>query len=138
MRSVVKKRGAMLVENIIFLVLNLAFLAILVIFLVNQGSGASVLEDSYSKQVALLIDSAMPGMSMKINMNSAMQVADKNGFPFDQSLVIKDQYVTVKLGNNSEKSYQFFNDINVSTVRAEKGSNGKFDGYYYLEFRRKI
>ncbi len=39
-----KKRGAILVENVVFLILNLLFLSILVLFLVKQGSGATVLE----------------------------------------------------------------------------------------------
>ena len=35
-----KKKGEILVENIIFIVLNLVFLTILVLFLINQGNGA--------------------------------------------------------------------------------------------------
>ncbi len=132
------KRGELLVENIIFLVLNVAFLAILVLFLINQGSGASALEDAYSKQVALTLDAGMPGTTILINFQSAKEVSDKNKIPFQDVLLIKDHYVTVKLSDKSGKSYQFFNDINVSTLRPEKDANGNFDGYYFIELRRKV
>lgn len=132
-----KKRGEILVENIIFLVLNIAFFTILILFLINQGNGASALEDSYSKQVALSIDAGMPGTTILVNFQSAKEVSDKNKIPFQDVLLIKNHYVTVKLSDQSGKSYQFFNDINVSTVRPEKDVNGNFDGYYFIELRRK-
>jgi hypothetical protein len=131
------KRGEILVENIIFIVLNVLFLTILIIFLINQGNGVSTLEDAYSKEVALLIDSARPGMIMTVNMQSAMSVADKNNIPFDKVVSIKGQYVTVTLDANQSKSYQFFNDINVSGHYPERDSSGKFDGFYILAFSKK-
>ncbi|PJE81662.1 hypothetical protein COU58_01835 [Candidatus Pacearchaeota archaeon CG10_big_fil_rev_8_21_14_0_10_32_42] len=132
-----EKRGEILVENIIFIVLNIAFLSILVIFLLNQGSGESILEDSYSKQVALLIDSAKPGMIMRVNFENAKEVSDENGISFSEILLINDQYVTTKLNEDSGRSYHFFNDINVSSYYPEKNNDGDFTGFYVLTFSRK-
>ncbi|MCR4327355.1 MAG: hypothetical protein NUV46_02120 [Nanoarchaeota archaeon] len=129
-----KKRGEILVEDIIFMVLNIAFLAILVFFLINQGSGTSLIEDSYSKQVALLIDSAKPGMIMKVNFEKAREVSDESGRAFSDILLVKDNYVTVKLSEDSGKSYHFFNDINVSYY---PDLNPGFEGFYTLTFSRK-
>ena len=63
-----EKRGTVLVENVIFIILNLLFLSILVLFLVKQGSGAIVLEQAYSKQISILIDSAKPPMEIQLDM----------------------------------------------------------------------
>ncbi|GAJ02310.1 unnamed protein product [marine sediment metagenome] len=52
-----KKRGTILAENIIFITLNILFLVILILFIWKQGAGAIVLEQSYAKQIALLVDS---------------------------------------------------------------------------------
>lgn len=128
------KRGEILVEDIIFFVLNIAFLAILAIFLINQGSGVTLLEDSYSKQTALIIDSARPGMIVKINFENAKEVSDNNGIPFSDILLIKGQYVTVKLTEDSGKSYHFFNDLNITSYPDKSPG---YEGFYILTFSRK-
>ena len=63
-----KKRGEIVLENIIFIILNLAFLTILVLFIISQGNGSVILEQSYAKQIALLIDAAPFNSIMKVNM----------------------------------------------------------------------
>jgi hypothetical protein len=93
-----------------------------------------LLSDAYSKEVALLIDSARPGMVMTVNMQSAKEVSDKNGILFDKVVSIQNHYVKITLSGNESKSYQFFNDINVTAYPDnEKG----FDGYYVLTFDKK-
>ncbi len=109
-----KKRGTILVENIIFIILNLLFLSILVLFLVKQGSGAVLLEQSYAKQIALLIDSGEPGMTLKINMEKAKKLSEKNGINFEEVVKIDENLVTIKLSEGSGYSYSFFNDVEVA------------------------
>ena len=108
------KRGNILVENIIFIILNLIFLAILILFLLKQGSGAIVLEQSYAKQIALLIDSAKPGMLIKLEMGQAKEFAEKNGIDFNEIVKINDNVVIVKLSEKGGYEYSFFNDVDVS------------------------
>jgi len=108
------KKGEILVENIIFILLNVIYLSILIIFLLKQGSGAVFLEDSYSKNIALLIDSARPGMIMKLNLQELKDVSDKNAIPFSDVVKISENYVTVKLSDKGGKSYHFFNSINAT------------------------
>lgn len=132
-----QKKGEILVENIIFIVLNLLFISILVVFLINQTSGTAALGDTYSKNIALLIDSARPGMSITVDMQNALKLAEKNGVDFSKILSIKGNYVTVDLSGKGGKSYHFFNNINVSTVRAEKDTSQKYTGYYFFSFSKK-
>ena len=92
-----KKRGNILTENVIFLILNLAFLAILVVFILKQGAGAVVLEQSYAKQIALLIDGARPGMVIELDMEEGRDV-DEEWFEtnFDSVIDITGNKVTIK------------------------------------------
>ncbi len=115
-----KKRGTILVENIIFIILNLLFLSILALFLVKQGSGIILLEESYAKQVALLIDSAEPGMTLKINMDKAKKISDENGIDFGDVVKVNENIVTVKLSKDSSYSYAFFNNVEAGTPYPDK------------------
>lgn len=123
------KRGTILVENIVFIILNLLFLSILVLFLLRQGNGVSVLEESHSKQIALLIDSAKPGMTIKLDMEKAKKIAEDRGVDFSQAVKITGNIVTVKLSKDSKYEYSFFNDVLV-TSSAQKDSKGKYTGMY--------
>ncbi len=97
-------------ENIIFIILNLIFLTILVLFIYSKTGGEAVLEEKYSKQIALLIDSAKPGMEIQLNMEDAMKKAGKNNW--EENIVsISGNTVTVRLREKGGGSYSFFNDV---------------------------
>jgi len=126
------KRGTILIENVVFIILNLAFLAILILFLLRQGNGAIVLEQSYAKNIALLIDSAKPITEMKLNMEDAMALAEKNGISREDIVEINGNIVTVKLSRDGGYSYSFFNDVDVTSypdVYPEKNYIIKINAY---------
>ena len=106
------RRGEILVENLIFIMLNLVFLSILTLFLLKQGSGAIVLEESYAKQIALLIDSAKPGTIIRLNMEKGIELAKENNV--EQMIRIDNNLVTIKLSRNGGYSYSFFNNVAVN------------------------
>jgi hypothetical protein len=130
------KKGEILIENVIFILLNLIFLSILVLFLVKQGSGVVLLERPYAKQVALLIDSARPGMQMTVNFERAMKVSDKNGLDFKDVLKIENNFVYVKLSDKSGHEYHFFNDLDINIYPDEV--DGEYNGLYVLNFQKKV
>jgi len=75
----IKRRKAnILTENIIFIILNLLFLSILILFVFSKSGGAAVLEEKYSKQIALILDSAKPGMTIRLNMDDALNKKEKD------------------------------------------------------------
>ena len=126
-----KKRGTILVENIIFIVLNLVFLTILFLFLFSKMGGAAVLEERYAKQIALIIDSAKPGMNISLNMKDAINKKDKD---WEGKMVfIQDNVVTVQLREKGGYSYSFFNNVELSKEYhyARDGENYEFkiEGY---------
>jgi len=126
------KRGTILVENVIFIILNVLFLTILILFLYRQGNGAVVLEQSYAKNIALLIDSAKPVTEMKLNMKDAFNIAEKNGINREDIVKINDNIVTVKLSDKGEYEYSFFNNVDVTTypdISPNKNYIIKINGY---------
>lgn len=115
-----KKKAELLVGNVVYIILNLVFLAILILFIMKQGAGAVVLEQSYAKQIALLIDSAKPGMVLKINMEDAKELAESNNIAFLQTVKIEDNLVIVQLSQKGGYSYSFFNDVAVTAYPDEE------------------
>ncbi|VVB83467.1 Uncharacterised protein [uncultured archaeon] len=121
-RAVRDKNGVILIDNIVFIVLDLIFLAILVLFLYKQGSGAVMMEQAYAKNAVLLIDAGKPGMLMKLNMADAIAIAAGNGISKENIIKINGNVVTVKLSDKSSYSYSFFNNVDASAypdVQAE-------------------
>lgn len=105
-------RGQILVENIIFIVLNLIFLAVLILFIYSKTGSEAVLEEKYAKQIALIIDSAKPGMEIHLNMENAIKKAEENNF--NGSIVrVVGNTVIVQLREKGGYSYSFFNDVSL-------------------------
>jgi len=121
------KKGNILAENILFILLNLIFLIILVIFLFSKTGSAAVLEEKYAKQIALMIDSSRPLMEITLNMEDAINKAKEEGWPENMIVNIEGNFVTVKLREKGGYSYSFFNNVEVN---ANFDSNLK--GYYFV------
>lgn len=106
-----KRAKNLLTGNIIFIVLNLVFLSVLILFLFSKAGSAAVLEEKYAKQIALIIDSAKPVMQIKLNMKDAIEKKEED---FEGDIVsIEDNVVTVQLRENGGYSYSFFNNVEV-------------------------
>jgi len=123
-----EKRGNVLTENIVFILLNLVFLTILILFILKQGGGAVILERSYAKQISLLIDSAKQNTTIKLNMEDAKALAEKNKIDFNEIIKINKNIVTIKLSQESGYSYSFFNDVDVG---AYPGKNLEKEFYVF-------
>ena len=110
-----RKKGELLVSNIVFIVLNLAFLAILILFIAKQGGGAIVMEQSYAKQIALLIDASQPGMQINLRMDDAIKKATEERLNYKEDMVtVSGNVVKVRLTQEGGYSYSFFNDVDVT------------------------
>ena len=113
------KKGDLLIGNIVFLLLNLIFLVILILFLLKQGSGAIVLEQSYAKQIAMLIDSAKPDMLIRLDMQKGKKLAEKNGLDFADVVKVQGNVVRVKLSEEGGYTYSFFNNVEVNSYQLD-------------------
>ena len=110
-----KKRGTILVENIIFIVLNLVFLSILVLFLFSKMTDVAPLEERYAKEIALIIDAAKPGMNISMNLRDLVKKANDEYYN-KKIVIIDDNLVTVKISEKSGYSYSFFNDVDFDVL----------------------
>lgn len=128
-------RGQILIENVVFIILNVLFLSILVMFLMKQGQGAVLLESSYAKEAALLIDDAKPGMIFILNMEKGMGVAKENGIDFSEIVEVGNNYIGVKLTDKGGYQYTFFNDVNVSAYPDEY--EDEYNGMYVFTVSKK-
>lgn len=107
------KRGNILTENLIFLILNLVFLVILILFVFVKMDSAFLLEESYAKQIALLIDGARHGTSIRLNMEDAIKIAENEGWDIKKIVSKTDNVIIVKLREKGGYSYSFFSDVDV-------------------------
>jgi len=110
------RRGEnILTENLLFIILNFVFLTVLILFLVSKVGNAAVLEEKYSKQIAMIIDSSRPVMTVAIDMQDAMEEKEE-GVLENNIVIINENVVTVKLREEGGGySYSFFNDVAVSS-----------------------
>jgi len=110
-----QKRGNILTENIIFIILNLVFVVILVLFIFSKMSSESVIEEKYAKQIALIVDEAKPVMEIHLNMQDAVEKAKKNKISPENIVSISENVVNVKINSRGEGySYSFFNNVDAT------------------------
>ncbi|HLC78770.1 MAG TPA: hypothetical protein VJH92_06610 [Candidatus Nanoarchaeia archaeon] len=110
--SLHRKKGSMLTENVIFLVLNLTFFAIMALFILKQSSGSAYYEQAYAKQIALLIDSAKPGTQILLDFEKGVS-SNQEWFNnnFQRAVTINGNIVEVRLSEGEGFSYSFFNEV---------------------------
>ncbi|MEX0920823.1 MAG: hypothetical protein WDZ62_01010 [Candidatus Pacearchaeota archaeon] len=112
-KLICNKSGNILTENIIFIILNLVFISILLLFVFSKMSSAAVLEEKYAKQVALIIDSAEPVMSIDLEMEDAIKIAEREGIDLNTIITKEGNMISVKLRDGGGYSYSFFNNVSV-------------------------
>jgi hypothetical protein len=129
------KQGAVLVENVIFIILNILFFIVLILFLFTRAGSAAVFEERYAKEIAIIIDASQPGMQiiLDIDEDALKKAGDSFGVNNlkDNMIVINDNVVNVKLREKGGYSYSFFNDVDVSyypdlNIKDKKIISGKY------------
>lgn len=103
------RRGNMLISDVIFLVLALAFVSILIAFIVRERSNVATLEEQSAKEIALLLDAAEPGMQVSVPLGALLEKKDA-AFSGDAVVVDSTNHVVrVQLSTASGYSYSYFN-----------------------------
>lgn len=131
------KKGNILIENILFLILNLIFLSILILFVISKSGNIADMEEKQAKQIAMIINNAKPGMEFQINMKAEKEKAEKEKYT-GNLIFIQDNIVTVKLREKGGYSYSFFNDVEITKpYEILDSETGKLNGYYYFKVKEK-
>lgn len=118
-----KKKGNILMENVIFIILIIVFISILFVFVTRQGSNQSILEKQLAKQIALIVDEAGSGTQVQLRVEDEF-----NKYPAGRILV-ENNVVNVNFGPGSGYSYGYFNKVNVESNIIDLNSDG-FKGRY--------
>jgi hypothetical protein len=119
------KKASFLHENLIFIVLNVIFFTILLVFVTMKGSAVHIAEEETAKQLALLIDASKPVTNLEINFKDFFEEAESNGIRRERSIII-DNFENVIVARGSEDTfydYSYFNDVNI---------NFNFEGDYLI------
>jgi hypothetical protein len=107
------KKGEELVsDQLIFISLNILFFAILLLFIARTSSGSAVLEETYSKTIALTIDSLRNGTSVSVDITRLYDKAEANKYTKPLVLIDdKNKIVTVKLSEKSGYNFKYFSSM---------------------------
>ena len=107
----ISKRGEILQENVIFIVLNVVFFSIMLLFIYLQSSSVHLMEEETAKQIALIIDAVKPGTILEINLKDFFEKAEKNGVSRLKSIEIdkENNLVIVRGDEDSFFEYGYFN-----------------------------
>lgn len=120
------KRGNFIVEDVIFIILVIVFISIIMVFVSKQSSSIYIKEEMAAKEIALAIDSARSGTSVKIYFEeylNKMETGITNPIKIDN----EKNEVIVQLSTKSGYRYGFFNDVDVG-IKTE-------DNYLIMEVR---
>ena len=111
-----KKADTLILEQVIFIILNIIFIASLMYFVYDVGNRGFIYEEGYAKQIALMIDSAEPGTAILVDLSKAIDIAMKNKNNLENiiSLDKKNNRVLVALGKNRGYGYQYFSDYDIN------------------------
>ncbi len=113
------KKGNIGYPIVIFIILNLIFFSILLLFVHTSSTGALIYEQAYAKQIGLMIDRTKPNSDITINFKEGIEVAEKNNQQKENLVSFKENKVIVKLSSSRGYSFAYFSDYDVSS---------KFDG----------
>lgn len=123
-----KRKGNVLAENLVFIILNLVFLSILILFVVSKTGNPAHWEEIYAKQIALIIDAAKPYSEITLNMEKGFDIAKEEGIPKEDIVTINENIVTVKLSPGTGYSYSFFNNVKVDSHPDNINTNDYYFG----------
>jgi len=104
------KRGNILTENVVFIIITILFIAALFVFVSRASSQTGIIEEVNAKKIALLIDSARPGAIIRFNIE---KILDKKDVEVNETEVfrVEGNRVFVRLSSESEHYYNFYNNI---------------------------
>jgi hypothetical protein len=110
-RGMNKRGSSFLFDQIIFLLIIVAFSVIMMVFVSRAGNQATLKEQIYSKQIALAIDKARPGTQITMDLAELYRIKKTNKYEGNLlSIDNVNKKVIVQLTSGKGYSYSFFSD----------------------------
>lgn len=102
-------------ENLVFIILNLVFFSIMILFVATKMSSPYLMEEKYSKSVALMIDASKPETLITLDFTDVIKQAKKNGVSKEAVITLAGNVISVNVAGKNGYSYSFFNDVSVKS-----------------------
>ncbi|MEM3074793.1 MAG: hypothetical protein QW727_02530 [Candidatus Pacearchaeota archaeon] len=120
------KKGVDLIhETIIFLILNLMFFLALFVVVYRSGTGISLYEQFYSKELALLIDKSKSGTEITLDVSDIEKFLEKENI-YENAFSFSGNKVTTRLSKNSKGySFSYFSDYKIRSAFQRDKTSGK-------------
>lgn len=113
-RNRLNKRG-LIFDAVIFLIVNIAFFAMLFLFVRNSATGPNVKEQILAKQVAMFIDAAKNNTIVELNIGEYKEIAEKNKINnFLRINQTEGKVITALSGESYE--YPYFSNYSINTT----------------------
>jgi len=114
--------GEQIMDNVIYLLLAVIFLAGMYLFVSSQENGAAAWEEFYAKEISKVMNLAKPGDEIVLDVHKGTVIAKRNKVDmrsetFDFNNERKE--VCVKFNRGKKSCYSYFNDVNVSSWKVE-------------------
>ena len=110
-----KKAVEMLMNNVIIIVITAVFFAFMFLFVARAGAQVTIAEQTYAKQIALLIDNAKPGTIIDLDVSELKTISEKNKIALDKTIIIDNKAGKVRVALTSKGGYEFgfFNSADI-------------------------
>ncbi|MBU0907278.1 MAG: hypothetical protein KKD18_06170 [Nanoarchaeota archaeon] len=106
-----KKGERLITGTVIFVILNLTVIIVLIVAVSRSGSGASLSEEAYAKQIALLIDAAKPGTTLNIDITEIYLLARDNNINPNVFISCETNEVYVRAAPGQGYRFNFFTEL---------------------------
>lgn len=113
-RLINNRRGDFLTSHIVFIILVIIFISSMAFFIAKKGDGDFMIEDLYSKKIAILLDRLKPGMQVELDISDLKDVVEENEFKQDFLKIDnfnREVFVKVSDRTTSGVSYEYFSDF---------------------------
>jgi hypothetical protein len=105
-----KKASELPTEQLVFLLLNLVFFSILFLYLYKAGGNDSVVEEVYSKKIALVLDQMEKNMEVEIDASRLLERVEENKFK-GVILGVENNVLQVRVREKGGYSFNYFSDV---------------------------
>lgn len=111
-----KKATGFFAGTIMFLILNIVFFAALLLFIARAGTGADIVEETYSKQIALVIDNMKPGIEISMPLTDLYKKARANNIENPLIIDTSTNRVIVRVAAGAGYEHYYFTKLNSENI----------------------
>jgi hypothetical protein len=109
-----KKASEVVISALVYIIIAVIVIFLIISFISRIGKGAPVYEELYSKQTALVIDKALVGTNITMDISKLYEISKKNNFNGEMIEINNTgHFVLVRLTSGKGHSYKFFSNYDI-------------------------